>query len=85
MPPPRIIPRFEQVQLLQRLAQEAGWRHLALLSLLNLLGTVLEITGLGLAVGLLLRSSTGLSEPLALRLPLPAGLGLLVLLVLLSK
>ena len=83
MPSPRILPRFEQVQLLQRLANEAGWRHLALLSLLNLLGTVLEITGLGLAVGLLLRSSTGLSEPAAIRLQLPAGLGLLVLLVLL--
>ena len=83
MPTPRILARFKQVQLLQRLAQEAGWRHLTLLSLLNILSIVLEIAGLGLAVGLLLGSSTGFSEPLALRLPLPAGLGLLVLLVLL--
>ena len=83
IPTPRILPRLEQLQLLQRLAQEAGWRHLTLLSLLNLLGIMLEITGLGLAVGLLLRSSTGLSEPAAIRLQLPAGVGLLVLLVLL--
>ena len=83
MPSHRILPRVEQVQLLQRLAEEAGWRHLVLLSLLNLLGTLLEIAGLGLAVGLLLRSTAGISEPLASLLPLPTIFALLVLLVLL--
>ena len=51
MPTPRILPRFEQVQLLQRLTQEAGWRHLTQLSLLNILSILLEITGLGVAGG----------------------------------
>ena len=82
-PTPRILPRLEQLQLLQRLAEEAGWRHLVLLSLLNLLGTLLEIAGLGLAVGLLLRSTAGVSKPLAISLPLPMTFALLVLLVLL--
>ena len=83
MPSHRILPRIEQVQLLQRLAEEAGWRHLVLLSLLSLLGTLLEIAGLGLAVGLLLSSTAGVSKPLAISLPLPTIFALLVLLVLL--
>lgn len=75
-----ILPRLPQVQLLRKLAQEAGWRHLALLSLLSTIGTLLDLAGLGLAITLLLGSRAGAapSLPLAPDLPLPAGLGLLV-------
>ncbi|MEB3307025.1 MAG: ATP-binding cassette domain-containing protein [Cyanobacteriota bacterium] len=86
-PTPPILPRLKQVQLLQKLAQEAGGRHLARLSMLSVLGTLLELAGLGLAITLLLGSRAGAAPPLplprAINLPLPAGLGLLVGVVLL--
>ena len=77
---PRILPRLKQLQLLHRLAEEAGWRHLALLSLFSTIGTLLDLAGLGLAITLLLGSRAGAAPPLPLasNLPLPAGLGLLV-------
>ena len=77
---PRILPRLKQLQLLHQLAEEAGWRHLALLSLLSTIGTLLDLAGLGLAITLLLGSSAGAAPPLSLapNLPLPAGFGVLV-------
>ncbi|MFM9099965.1 MAG: hypothetical protein ACKOPS_01010, partial [Cyanobium sp.] len=39
--------RLQQLQLLGRLAREAGWRHLGSLALLSGLGSLLEIAGLG--------------------------------------
>lgn len=79
-PSQSILPRLLQVQLLRKLAQEAGGRHLALLSLLSTIGTLLDLAGLGLAITLLLGSRAGAAPPLplAFNLPLPAGLGLLV-------
>lgn len=84
-PSQRILARLEQVHLLKTLAHEAGWRHLALLSLLSTIGTLLDLAGLGLAITLLLGSRAGAVPPLpmAFNLPLPAGLGLLVGVVLL--
>ena len=51
-PPP--LARRRQIQLLKALAREAGWRHLAWLSGLSSLNSLLDIAGLGLAVTLLL-------------------------------
>ena len=51
-PPP--LARLRQIQLLKALAREAGWRHLAWLSGLSSLSSLLDIAGLGLAVTLLL-------------------------------
>ena len=45
---PQPLPRRRQVQLLKALALEAGWRHLALLSGLSTLNSLLDIAGLGL-------------------------------------
>ena len=83
--PPRILPRLKQLQLLHRLAEEAGWRHLALLSSFGTIGTLLDLAGLGLAITLLLGSRAGAAPqlPLGFNLPLPAELGLLVGVVLL--
>lgn len=80
-----ILPRLKQLQLLHRLAEEAGWRHLALLSLFSTIGTLLDLAGLGLAIALLLGSRAVAAPPLPLapNLPLPAGLGLLVGLIML--
>ena len=50
--------RLQQLQLLKALAREAGWRHLALQTLLSVLSSLLDIAGLGLAVSLLLNSGT---------------------------
>ena len=77
--PARQLPRQQQLHLLRALALEAGWRHLALLSGLSILSSLLDIAGLGLAITLLLGS--GSTEAQAL--PLPLSLSLLVGLVLL--
>ena len=79
---PQPLPRRRQVQLLKALAREAGWRHLALLSGLSTLNSLLDIAGLGLAVTLLLGNSTD-AAPLIGGLPIAASLGLLVGLILL--
>ena len=83
--PPRLLPRQKQVQLLKALALEAGWRHLALLSLLSTLSSLLDIAGLGLAVALLLGSETPSKTalPLAQAWPLSTSLAVLVGLILL--
>ena len=81
---PQPLPRRRQVQLLKALALEAGWRHLALLSGLSTLNSLLDIAGLGLAISLLLGSgSTADAGPLIGGLPIAASLGLLVGLILL--
>ena len=78
------LPRRRQVQLLKALALEAGWRHLALLSGLSTLNSLLDIAGLGLAVTLLLGSgSRADAGPLIGGIPIAASLGLLVGLILL--
>jgi ABC-type transport system involved in cytochrome bd biosynthesis fused ATPase/permease subunit len=75
---------LKQFQLLQRLAQEAGMRHLLQLSMLSTIGSLTDVAGLGLVVTLLLGSRAGADPlPLTSNLPLPAVLGLLVGLVLL--
>jgi hypothetical protein len=60
---------LQQLQLLGRLAREAGWRHLGSLALLSGLGSLLEIAGLGVGVSLLLGAGDGS------RLLLPVALG----------
>ena len=78
------LPRRRQVQLLKALALEAGWRHLALLSGLSTLNSLLDIAGLGLSVTLLLGSgSRADAGPLIGGIPIAASLGLLVGLILL--
>ena len=71
--------------LLKALAMEAGWRHLALLSLLSTMSSLLDIAGLGLAVTLLLDSgpSSTLALPMAQAWPLATSLAVLVGLILL--
>ena len=83
--PPRLLPRQKQVQLLKALAVEAGWRHLALLSLLSTMSSLLDIAGLGLAVSLLLGAGTSstVALPLAEAWPLATSLAVLVGLILL--
>ena len=81
---PQPLPRRRQVQLFKALALEAGWRHLALLSGLSTLNSLLDIAGLGLAVTLLLGSGSSTdAAPLIGGLPIAASLGLLVGLILL--
>ena len=77
-------PRRQQLQLLKALAQEAGWRHLSLQTLLSMVSSLLDIAGLGLAVSLLLSSGTeSTTSPAWLReLPLSSSLALLVGLIL---
>jgi ABC-type transport system involved in cytochrome bd biosynthesis fused ATPase/permease subunit len=79
------LPRRRQIELLKALVREAGWRHLALLSGLSTISSVLDIAGLGLAVSLLLGSGStaAASEPLIQGLPVAGSLGLLVGLILL--
>jgi ABC-type transport system involved in cytochrome bd biosynthesis fused ATPase/permease subunit len=79
-----VHPRLQQLQLLQALAQEAGWRHLGLQALLSVVSSLLDIAGLGLAVSLLLSSGSGSAASSALLndLPLASSLGLLVSLIL---
>ncbi len=80
---PQPLPRRRQVQLLKALALEAGWRHLALLSGLSTLNSLLDIAGLGLAVTLLLGAGSSTdAAPLIGGLPITASLGLLVGLIL---
>ena len=77
-PPP--LARRRQIQLLKALAREAGWRHLAWLSGLSSLNSLLDIAGLGLAVTLLL----GNGSPVLIQgLPVAGSLGILVGLILL--
>ena len=77
-PPP--LARLRQIQLLKTLALEAGWRHLAWLSGLSSLNSLLDIAGLGLAVTLLL----GNGSPVLIQgLPVAGSLGILVGLILL--
>ena len=71
---------MRQIQLLKALAREAGWRHLAWLSGLSSLSSLLDIAGLGLAVTLLLGSR---SRGLIQGLPVAGSLGILVGLILL--
>ena len=59
---PHPLPRRSQVQLLKALALEAGWRHLALLSGLSTLNSLLDIAGLGLAVTLLQGSGSSADQ-----------------------
>ena len=77
---PQPLARLRQIQLLKALAREAGWRHLAWLSGLSSLSSLLDIAGLGLAVTLLLGSG---SPPLIEGLPVAGSLGILVGLILL--
>jgi len=78
------LPRRRQIQLLKALARDAGWRHLALLSGLSTISSLLDIAGLGLAVTLLLGSGTNAaSAPLHRGLPIAGSIGLLVGLILL--
>ena len=77
--PPQLA-RLRQIQLLKALAREAGWRHLAWLSGLSSLNSLLDIAGLGLAVTLLLGSG---SPALIQGLPVAGSLGMLVGLILL--
>ena len=76
--------RLQQLQLLKALAQEAGWRHLMLQSLLSVVSSLLDIAGLGLAISLLLNSGTeSATSPTLLKgLPLSSSLALLVSLIL---
>ena len=76
--------RLQQLQLLKALAQEAGWRHLMLQSLLSVVSSLLDIAGLGLAISLLLNSGTeSAASPTLLKgLPLSSSLALLVSLIL---
>ena len=76
--------QLQQLQLLKALAREAGWRHLALQTLLSVLSSLLDIAGLGLAVSLLLNSGTesAASPDLLKGLPLSSSLALLVSLIL---
>ena len=77
---PQPLARRRQIQLLKALAREAGWRHLALLSGLSGLSSLLDIAGLGLAVTLLL----GNGSPVLIQdLPAAGSLGILVGLILL--
>ena len=79
----RIFPRLRRWRLLVHLAREAGWRHFASLGLFSGLSSLLDITGLGIGVSLLLgagSSSAGIQLPI--RLSLQQGLVALVLLVL---
>ncbi|WP_244276134.1 ATP-binding cassette domain-containing protein [Synechococcus sp. N19] len=77
---PQPLPRRRQVQLLKALALEAGWRHLALLSGLSTLNSLLDIAGLGLAVTLLLGSGSSTdAAPLIGGLPTAASLGLVAI------
>ena len=70
--------------MLKALALEAGWRHLALLSGLSTLNSLLDIAGLGLAVTLLLGSgSRADAGPLIGGIPIAASFRLLVGLILL--
>lgn len=66
-----------------RLAREAGWRHLSGLALLSGLGSLLDIAGLGVGVSLLLGATPGTSWQLPVQLPLPQGLAVLVVVMLL--
>ena len=77
-PPP--LARLRQIQLLKALAREAGWRHLAWLSGLSILSSLLDIAGLGLAVTLLLGNG---SRGMIQGLPVAGSLGILVGLILL--
>lgn len=77
-PPP--LARLRQIQLLKALAREAGWRHLAWLSGLSSLSSLLDIAGVGLAVTLLLGSG---SRGQIQGLPVARSLGILVGLILL--
>lgn len=80
----RLQTRLHQLQLLGRLAREAGWRHLGSLALLSGLGSLLEIAGLGVGVALLLRpGGDGSRLELPVVLSLQQGLALLVGLMLL--
>ena len=74
--------RLKQLQLLRKLAQEAGRGHLLQLSMLSTIGSLSDIAGLGLST-LLLGEGWAAPLPLTSNLPLPAVLGLLVGLVLL--
>ncbi len=77
---PQPLARRRQIQLLKALAREAGWRHLAWLSGLSSLNSLLDIAGLGLAVTLLL----GNGSPVLIQgLPVAGSLGILVGLILL--
>ena len=76
--------RLQQLQLLKALAQEAGWRHLMLQTLLSVVSSLLDIAGLGLTVSLLLNSGTeSAASPALLKgLPLSSSLAVLVSLIL---
>ena len=83
-PPTLINPRLEQFQLLMKLGREAGVGHLIKLSLLSTTSSLIDVAGLGLCVTLLLGSRTEAGpQPELFNLPLPAGLCLLIAIVLL--
>ena len=82
-PLPAILRRWDHATALRRLAREAGWRHLASLGVLSSLSSVLEITGLGIGVSVLLGTGPGSKLRLSFPLSLEQGLIVLILLMLL--
>ncbi len=89
MPRPAILPaivtRLRNLSLLGQLAREAGWRHVLRLILYTFLSSLVEISGLGLGVSLLLQSGSSPAArfPFHLELPLPQALLTLLALMLL--
>ena len=74
----RIVSRLQRWRLLNRLGREAGWRHLRGLALLSSVSSALDSAGLGLGASLLLGVAPEARRQLAIHLPLPQGLALLV-------
>ena len=72
---------FNKIHIIGKLIQEAGKQHLIYLISLCFLRTLADATGLGLIVTLLLGSRNETALPISINIPLPAGLGILVILV----
>lgn len=71
--------RLKQFRILLKLTKEAGRTHIFYLSLLSIMSKLADITGLGLLVGILLRSRSEADPfPLATNVPLVAELGILL-------
>lgn len=75
--------RLRRLGLLVQLAREAGGNHVITLALFSIVGSLLDLAGLGVGVSLLLGDATGLAPAqLPWRLSMPQALALLVLLIL---